>query len=339
MNLNRLRSSVSVPTGGQVRKLAPIVGLLVAVAVAIPLLLAHSGTPAAVAPLPPTPTVTAPAPSALVAIAPPVHHHRSPLRGPAHNPFVQKAAPAAASASHALGSAAAQTATLSAPAATSAPAVAPTAGGAASTVTRTVTVTVPATSPAPTRHPTQPGSTHPVQRTSTDGSAGAIPAAQRFSAQRAKLAIYRQGSGQPARIIANVARDQLLPSNHQALFAFLGVRSDRRTAVFMLPAGATVSGQGFCSPSRRICTYLLLTPSQRAVITVPAGSPLAGTYVLRYLSVHRVTASGSIVNVDSVGAALVKRAAASVPRLKTAHYGHLTGLLKIALGTLQRVSL
>jgi hypothetical protein len=340
MNPDRLRNSLNGLTSDlRSRKLLAILAALIVVAIAIPILLSRSGTPATLAALPPTPTVTVPQ-----SIATPVQtaHHRDVaqkyLSDPAHNPFLTSASagtqPAvAATQTTASGSGTVASTSSSSTAGSAGSAAGGTAssgsGGSTTTTSSAPAPSAPVTSsPATTVTVTTPTATTPV-RTVTVVKTVTKPAP--FTDYEAKVTLHQVGTASAPTVLDRLERYQLLPADNGAFASFLGIRPNKRTAVFLLAKGVEVSGQGLCAPSTADCTFLTLHPGQSARLVAPAWAG-AKTFTLSYAGVNAVTSSASVVDVDERGRAVVKAAAAQQSPLKGIVFGHYTGLLTIGLG-------
>jgi hypothetical protein len=57
-----------------------------------------------------------------------------------------------------------------------------------------------------------------------------------------------------------------LPSSNDPIVVFMGVRNDGETAVFLVSADATTTGDGTCSPSDDECTFLYLKKGEQRMI-------------------------------------------------------------------------
>jgi len=57
-----------------------------------------------------------------------------------------------------------------------------------------------------------------------------------------------------------------LPSSNDPIVVFMGVRNDGETAVFLVSADATTTGDGTCSPSDDECTFLYLKKGEKRMI-------------------------------------------------------------------------
>ena len=317
------------------RRVLPLLGVLVLAAFIIPIALSHGGRAAALAPLPP-PATTTTAPPISVSTTTSHEPAQNYLTGPAHDPFISHTATTAA-----------------APTSTGAQQLTPPRAGTSSPpVTTTPAVasvsTTPAVARATTSHPSTstpsaavhaqtvtvraPTSTTTVSHTTT------VAKPTPYSDYKAKISLLQAGVAGPPWVFHNLARDQLLPSDRGAFIAFLGIRTDKRTAVFLLTSQVQVRGQGRCAPSVAQCTFLELTPGQHATLALSAPDGAVWTFTLRYLKLSRVETSASVVNVDPTGAADVKAATKSVPRLRSIRYTKFAGLLRVRLGSTAAVA-
>jgi hypothetical protein len=155
-----------------------------------------------------------------------------------------------------------------------------------------------------------------------------------YSNYEVEATILQAGVSSTPTVFHNLSRDELLPTASSAFATFLGVRTDRQTAVFVLSDDTTVTGEGNCAPSATTCTFLTLIPGQSArVVVTPSGSSSPETFTLRYGALRKVSSSASVITIDPTGAADVKAAESYVPALKTASYDRYTGLLSIKLGS------
>ncbi len=339
MNPDRIRNSLSALTSDlRSRKVLAAAGLLVIVAIAVPLLLSHSGTPTSLAALPPAPTITAPVPTAAAVST--TRNETPPeriLTGPAHNPFL---APASKTASKDTASQAASAKTTGAAISNGATERTKT----SSTGSAAVPASSKSTSGKSTRttHSRAGGSADSGQAAATQQATTVTTPAltvtvtktvtrtPMFTDYAARISMRQEGTNRTPKRLNRVARFQLLPADNGAFASFLGIRSDKKTAVFVLANGVTVAGQGRCAPSSSRCVFLTLQPGDSVRLQAPdwAGSK---TFTLRYPGVRLITSSASVVDVDQIGWAVVKKAAADFSSLRTMTYGHYTSLLSITL--------
>jgi hypothetical protein len=83
-----------------------------------------------------------------------------------------------------------------------------------------------------------------------------------------------------------------LPSSENPVIVFMGVRNDGETAVFLVSANATTTGDGKCAPSDTECTFLYMKKddSQTIESVDSAGAVTDYTLELRDINVKRTTA-------------------------------------------------
>jgi hypothetical protein len=63
-----------------------------------------------------------------------------------------------------------------------------------------------------------------------------------------------------------LTRFRALPSSEDPIVVFMGVRDDGKTAVFLVSAAATTTGEGTCQPSDDQCTFLYMTKGDKRAI-------------------------------------------------------------------------
>lgn len=291
------------------RRLLPVAALLIAALVAIPIVLSTStgSTPVASA----SPPAGGPAGGAAVGARP--AGPRARLSAHARDPFVQPAALAAERSTASVNS------THTSPATTTA----------AATVPGVATPIPPATStPAPTKTVTVTTTV-----TTPAGSTKAVKAPTEYRVYGAEISFGRAAAS--ARDYAAASRYTVLPSATHVAAIFLGVRSDARTAEFLVSNRAAVTGQGACLPSPARCTYMTLKPGQHELISLTNPSGTVSHYVLRYTALHEseTTSATSIASVSKPGSTLVNKVARLLPSLRTRRYSARNGLLRIRTGT------
>jgi hypothetical protein len=83
-----------------------------------------------------------------------------------------------------------------------------------------------------------------------------------------------------------------LPSSDDPIIVFMGVRTDGKTAVFLVSANATTTGDGDCSPSDDQCTFLHLKKGDTRTIEAVGQDNQVTDYqlVLRDVNVKKVEA-------------------------------------------------
>lgn len=77
-------------------------------------------------------------------------------------------------------------------------------------------------------------------------------------------------SGDEALVESNLDRLAALPSPDEPVLIYLGMRKDRKTAVFLVDAGVTTQGDGTCNPDPEHCETLELRAGETAFFDVPA---------------------------------------------------------------------
>lgn len=339
MNLGRIRSSLSTFAADlRSGRLLAGVGLLVLLAIAIPLVFSHPGTPASLAALAPVPPVTTPVPTpASVSTTQHPTPHTNYLAARAHDPFATASKPAAASSSsqagggsavassRGTGSAGSSTSSGSTGLATAASSNLVATTGSTDSANTTSQVSSPVTTPAagvPANVPTATGTTTVVRT---------VIAPAPYADYEAKVFMRRDGATTKPRLFSRLSRYQLLPADSRPVLSFLGIRPDKRTAVFLLAGGVDVAGRGRCAPSTDKCTFLTLQPGQSVKLETPmwAGSQ---TFTLRFAGVAMITSSASVVNVDPSGRTFVRTTGTNYAPLRGISYGKFRGLLSIKLG-------
>jgi hypothetical protein len=84
-----------------------------------------------------------------------------------------------------------------------------------------------------------------------------------------------------------------LPSSDNPVIVFMGVKNDGKTAVFLVSAKATTTGDGDCSPSDTECTFLYMKKGDTDTIeTVESDNVTITDYVLtvKGINIKRTTA-------------------------------------------------
>jgi hypothetical protein len=346
--------------------LLPVLAILVAAAIVIPVALSKSGTPASVQSVPAAPSVTVPASTSTT----PRHHAPSQnyLTGPAHNPFVSNTQTATTAAASTATNATSSGHTSAAGSSSSAGG---SASSKKSSTTKTTTTTEGCPSGTrKVIYKGEPLCVekvcpHGTVAADIDGRLACLAPGERCTAAydnslgtygyrcvdgrvepetkvktttgpytdyQVELSLRQPSVSSVPTVFHNAARDQLLPNDDNIFGAFLGVRTDATTAVFVLTAHTSVTGQGRCTPSASSCEFLMLEPGQTAELTVHPPNGPTSAFVLRYVKLTKVLSSGSIVAVDSTGAAEIQQASGYVTQLRNAQYTPYTGLLSIGLG-------
>lgn len=85
-----------------------------------------------------------------------------------------------------------------------------------------------------------------------------------------------------------VPRMQALPSEAQPLLIYLGLREDRKTAVFLLDASATAQGDGECHPTPESCETVRLRAGETEFIdVVDAAGNSTAQFQLDLVKIHK----------------------------------------------------
>ncbi len=166
----------------------------------------------------------------------------------------------------------------------------------------------------------------------TSTPAGASPTVTFFTVA-VDLAFGPVGKAAPH--ILNVERLTPFPSAANPVLVFLGVKADRKTAVFLLSSLAAPAGQGTCVPSARQCEFLDMTSGQRELLLVRDATGGLTEYKLGVLGVHlqstgsSATARHAYMQQSKQGAAIIKAATPYSPALQSLTYSADTGTLSI----------
>jgi hypothetical protein len=246
------------------RRLWPLALALVVALVAVPVLLSKPAKPAT--PLPPAPAAANPA-SAAVAFEPAVSAEgkksseiRKNLRHfKRKNPFTPQGL-SSGSSSGSAGSA--STTTLSG----SAPVGSATSGD-----------TTSGSSGSSSSGTTTPGS--------TTGSSGGSTSKTFYYHYTADVSFGKKGEEDDK----TLSEFRALPSSDNPILVFMGVKSDGKTAVFLIAANASVIGDGTCSPNDTECTFLYMKKKDKETIEAvdTAGTITDYTLELKDINVKR----------------------------------------------------
>jgi len=82
-----------------------------------------------------------------------------------------------------------------------------------------------------------------------------------------------------------------LPSSDNPVLVFMGVKNDGKSAVFLIAANATTTGDGKCSPTDTECTFLYLAKGDKETIEAvdTSGAVTDYTLELRDIKIKRTT--------------------------------------------------
>jgi hypothetical protein len=89
----------------------------------------------------------------------------------------------------------------------------------------------------------------------------------------------------------NVARLTPLPSADNPFFVFLGLKTDRKSAVFLVDAGAVPSGDGTCEPSPDSCEQVVLKAGDTEFFELQSGTAGVVQYQLELKDVKTTKAA------------------------------------------------
>ena len=219
------------------KRLWPVALLLAGALVAVPVLLGGSGSGAedvAVAPS----TGGSAAPATQIRVSEETDPSSITPIGSKHNPFKQPKV------------AKAETPAEDTPADKSSDA-APTTGGAPSTETTTPTT------PTPTGTTTTP---------QTDEKEKASTASIRVDLRFGEPGVSKQ------KVHSDIARLTALPSADNPIVIYLGVKDDKKTATFLIPADATATGDGVCKPETTNCQTIEMQEGDSTFLDIDLGS-------------------------------------------------------------------
>lgn len=121
-------------------------------------------------------------------------------------------------------------------------------------------------------------------------------------------------AGEQTTKFPNTPRLTPLPSAENPLFVYLGVLSDKKTAVFMVAAAATGVGDGTCRPSADLCETLEIEAGETEFLDVTTGDSQTVQYQLDLISVTKIGTGGSTISKGSTDAGETASAAAAGKR-------------------------
>jgi len=255
------------------KRLWPVAVALVLALVAAPVLLSRGGSaPAPPPPLPPAPTTGSaaqPASTPIKIVDPTVH--KAP-RGHYHDPFAGAApAPASSGSSAAPSPSSSSSSPSSSSPSSSSPA--PSSSGSASSSSSSAAAPTVSATPTTSRVSPTSSPSRTVASTPTGFKAG----------YRLDVGFGEAGSVKDAKDVVRLKT--LGPAGQAPLVIYLGVRSDGKTAMFLLDAPSTPTGDGKCWPTPKACQLLELRKGDSEFFDVATGS----TGVVQYeLDVNRV---------------------------------------------------
>ncbi|MEA2390081.1 MAG: hypothetical protein QOK31_190 [Solirubrobacteraceae bacterium] len=293
------------------RRLAPVAALLLLALVAVPLALSKSMPKDTAALAPPAPAgvdLSVPAMQPVVALASPEGRARL-ERLQALNPFQQRHAPVVRRVKAATSPSGAPT-TGATPGASKPSSTSPTAGGGGTSSPSPT----PTTAPAPHAAPAAPHKPRAHYVTFVDARFGGIGHT------------HSQGS---------LARLSPVPSRGTPVLIYLGLQSDRKTAVFLVSSDAHAEGDGRCVPSPRDCQTLRMQAGQSEFLDVTQANGATAQYELDVVRIGRRrvasarAAHHSLARVSRRGRAALRHVAAfrGTTELHALRYDGRTGRL------------
>lgn len=108
--------------------------------------------------------------------------------------------------------------------------------------------------------------------------------------------------GETSTEFPNTPRLTPLPSAENPLFVYLGVLSDKKTAVFMVAAASTAVGDGTCRPSPDLCETLEIKAGETEFLDVTTGDNQTVQYQLDLKSITKIGTGGSTISKGSTDA-------------------------------------
>jgi len=186
-------------------------------------------------------------------------------------------------------------------------------GGAGSAPTpRPLPTPTPNPSPSPSSPGSLPGSTAPRQPTAPKQTAPDRAPRDFYSVA---IRLGRIGTERSRRKIERLTP---LPSKDRPFFLYLGVLSDRKTAVFLLSADVKATGDGVCKPRRARCEAVELRRGDTELLDVTGADGKVTQYQLDLLGVAKERAgapSRAVAAVSSMptGESRATKSATKVP--------------------------
>ncbi len=120
--------------------------------------------------------------------------------------------------------------------------------------------------------------------------------------------------GETSTKFPNTPRLTPLPKADNPLFVYLGVLSDKKTAVFMVAAASTAVGDGTCRPSADLCETLEIKAGETEFLDVTTGDNQTVQYQLDLNSITKIGTGGSTISKGSTDAGESANAAAAGKR-------------------------
>jgi hypothetical protein len=131
--------------------------------------------------------------------------------------------------------------------------------------------------------------------------------------------------------LSNVARLSALPSAQNPLLVFLGVKNDKKTALFLVSSQANPAGQGKCSPKPSHCELLALKLGQRESLLVVDANGSPAIYNLQVSAIRLTPTSSEDAarkandRISAAGRKILRRASRESIELHSVSYSSSTG--------------
>lgn len=179
-------------------------------------------------------------------------------------------------------------------------------------------------------------------RGSTGGSKGddAPPKPSKPDPQETYRVSFRFGEVGEAKTRRDVARLTPFPSENRPYVIYLGLLSDKRTAVFLLSSDVTADGEGRCRPTKASCETVELNVGEAQVLDVDLGDGKTVQYELELTEIDAGQASTKAIAAKSHARAsragrkivqtarLIARVAKKVTHANAYAYDHDLGVLR-----------
>jgi hypothetical protein len=114
----------------------------------------------------------------------------------------------------------------------------------------------------------------------------------------------------------NVEQFRALPSSEDPVVVFMGVKTDGKTAVFLVSSASGTTGEGNCEPDDT-CTFLYMKEDQQQTFEAVDASDQVVTYVLKLLKINVEETDGP-KNASSSSSRSARRAARRAERTRRA---------------------
>jgi hypothetical protein len=114
------------------------------------------------------------------------------------------------------------------------------------------------------------GSTPPAMTPATPAPSTGAPKPENTKVLRVNLRFGEPGKTKQ-KAFDDIARLSALPSADEPIVIYLGVKKDRRTAVFLISSDATATGDGACKPSRTNCQTIEMREGDSTFLDIDLG--------------------------------------------------------------------